>query len=61
MKLKQKSQMSDRTRAMLTEREKGKSIVEISLLYNCSRQLVYSKLKKYGDPLDRGLDRGVRK
>jgi len=52
MKLKQKSQMSDRTKAMLKERKKKKSIVEISRLFNCSRQLVYNKLKLYGDPLD---------
>lgn len=55
MKLPQKSQMSNRTKAMLKERKKGKSIVEIALLFNCSRQLVYSKLKKYGDPLDKGI------
>jgi DNA-binding CsgD family transcriptional regulator len=53
MKLPQKSQMSSRTKEMLLKRKKGKSIVEIARLYNCSRQLVWSKLKKYGDPLDR--------
>ena len=52
MKLKQKSQMSTRTKEMLKARKKGKSIVEIANLFNCSRQLVYSKLRKYGDPLD---------
>jgi transposase len=51
-KLKQKSQKNERTKVMLKERKKGKSIVEIARLFNCSRQLVYSKLKKYGDPLD---------
>jgi Mor family transcriptional regulator len=52
MKLKQKSQMSEKTKMILKERKKGKSIVEISRTFNCSRQLVYAKLKKYGDPLD---------
>ena len=52
MKLKQKSQMTERTKAMLRERARGKSIVEIGKLFKCSRQLVFSKLKKYGDPLD---------
>ncbi len=59
MKLKQKSQMTDRTKGMLVERKKGKSIVEIARLFNCSRQLVYSKLKKHGDPLDKTLDKGI--
>jgi predicted O-methyltransferase YrrM len=52
MKLKQKSQKSERTLAMLMERKTGKSIVEIGKKFGCSRQLVFSKLKKYGDPLD---------
>jgi len=52
MKLKQKSQMTERTMAMLRERKNGKSIVDIARLFKCSRQLVFSKLKKYGDPLD---------
>ena len=51
--------MSDRTKAILNERKKSKSIVEIAKLFNCSRQLVYSKLKKYGDPLDEALDKGI--
>ena len=59
VRLKQKSQMSDRTKAMLKERKRGKSIVEIARIYGCSRQLVYSKLKKYGDPLDEALDKGI--
>ena len=45
--------MTDRTKGMLKERSKGKSIVEIGRIFNCSRQLVYTKLKKYGDPLDK--------
>ena len=57
MRLPQKSQMTDRTKAMLEERAKGKSIVEIGKIFKCSRQLVYEKLKRYGDPLDEGLDK----
>lgn len=53
MKLKQKSQKSERTITILGLRKEGKSIVEIAKVFGCSRQLVYSKLKKYGDPLDK--------
>ena len=53
--------MSDRTKAILKERKKRKSIGEIAHTFNCSRQLVYGKLKKYGDPLDKGIDKGIPK
>lgn len=58
MKLKQKSQMTERTKKILDERSTGKSIVEIGKLYGLSRQRVFSILKQYGDTLPKELAEG---
>lgn len=54
-KLKQKSQMSDRTREMLRMRKDGKSIREIAKILSCSYELVRQKFILYGDPLPKEL------
>lgn len=54
-RLKQKSQMTERTKKILEERSTGKSIVELGKIYNVSRQRVYQILKDYGDTLPKEL------
>jgi len=54
-KLKQKSQITERTKKILEERKQGKSIDRLATLYNISRSRVYQILKDYGDTLPKKL------
>ena len=50
-KLKQKSQISERTKRLLAERKEGRSIDYLASMYGISRSRVYRILKDYGDTL----------
>lgn len=55
MKLKQKSQITERTKKILEDRKQGKSIDDLARFYNISRSRVYQILKDYGDTLPKSL------
>jgi hypothetical protein len=55
MKLKQKQQMSERTKKILNDRSTGKSIVELGKIYGLTRQRIFAILKQYGDTLPKKL------
>ena len=50
-KLKQKSQITERTKRILAERKEGKSIDHLAKIYGISRSRIYTILKDYGDTL----------
>lgn len=54
-RLKQVSKISERTKSILEERKKGKSIVELGKIYGVSRQRVHQILKRHGDTLPKKL------
>jgi Mor family transcriptional regulator len=58
MKLKQKSQISERTKKILADRKTGASIDQLAGIYNLSRQRIYQILKKNGDTLPKKLSTG---
>ena len=70
MKLKQKSQLTEKSKRILAERKEGKSIDELASIYGISRSRVYQILKAYGDTLpksyaqvvvDKGIDKKVNR
>ena len=54
-KLKQKSQLTEKSKRILAERKEGKSIDELASIYGISRSRVYQILKAYGDTLPPSL------
>lgn len=65
-KLKQKSQITDRTKKILSDRKRGNSTGYIADLYGISRSRVCKILKDYGDPLPKkfstdSIDKGIDK
>lgn len=54
-KLKQKSQITEKTKRILAERKLGKSIDYLAGVYGISRSRVYQILKDYGDTLPKRL------
>ena len=57
-KLKQKSQITDKTKRILKERKQGKSIDNLANLYGISRSRVYKILQDYGDTLPKEMQQG---
>lgn len=55
MKLKQKSQITEKTKLILAQRKEGKSIDMLANIFEISRSRVYFILKKYGDTLPKKL------
>lgn len=54
-KLKQKSQITEKTKKILEERKTGKSIHALADMFGVSSSWVYQVLKKYGDTLPKQL------